>query len=1416
MMLQQPEDPVGPYVWFTALVNTFCLARKPKSTLALLGQLALMLKRSTRRRGAAGRTRNENVGNRFIRSSNRGAAEGRKYYAMRISRNPGIYRSWSKARSLIDGCAGARYKSFSTVAEAMAFILEQFPNATFTKNVNGEYIMDDPSAVNEIVAAASLKKDKLRGIVFGALEDSDAAGVPYDSIAAASRLRQLTAAWEADPRSRLPLNPEQQQAFDAIVEGRNVCITGMSTQSWMGVGKAIGTKRQILSKVRKNAALRKAWIDTDALLIEDVSRLSAQLFELIDYISRELRKAPDRPFGGMQVVLCGDFYELPPVLSGAISCPDCGQSHRLGFEKENMTAHQPGAILECINEDCGKLFQNTWTMFAFEAPAWSTDEIIHIDLLRTYMGDTRLATLISELRAGMTTDETSKMLASRAQTMDAVITTETVNITPTEEDASNINMLCISALTTSMAVFEASDTVIKSFDFSSRGQLREGPVDESLVLKRGAMVILLPERHGTQMRPRLGRICGFVAPSPEMQAQISARLARGLEAVRDAMLEWISKHQLLPQVILEPFEEQLAPGAALAGGDLGSGAGPSGGAGPSIEKPDTLTAKKRGRPRTWTVTFKDRLVAWRIQLPLRLAYAVSLDKSAGLVFPRIRLTSAHRWGPGQAHAALYRSATVEGLHLYYMHDSSFEPTHQVVAFMATCGMQPFSTAITSRVLPDTDANEQDSKGHGRGKSKKPVSRIIGRISKRPRTVGVPVESVSFAKLLQSPDIAAPAADEETQSPAGDSKAARFKVATDPNDTPGIADDPRPGHDGSTAGDKAASTHTGSEPKQPPESQATTERVDSSPALGDAARPSQVDPSSLASAESAAGAVEPVQPRAPSSRGRSRGRGAAGAARGTRHRTGGRRAKAAASSSRANSEASAAAAEQASGKRDLSPSHASGIEFHRRKSHRSSSLSPSLSDSALLAASTAKMASEMALQQQSLLPMGLSGLDPSGEPLFTMAGQHIHELHASPGESLGRPSSHICATDADGAALRGKAVRRDRDLQALDASGRSLHGRVSIRESLSGAAASTAAAGEVDMSAKTSSEQLRPSSRSVAQSHVQTQQKRLHKNRGGSISPANAAVRAMMRLPAGSASASSSRGVGPYYQPNPYLQGVSLKKVVSTRALSRGVKATPASSASAMAADVPSRNASSGTSPSAPLVAEHLRPPLHPPTPDHGYIQRLQQQVQGDIFRRRHSFDASMGLGSGGSGASSSSASTSGFGMLVGSSLDPMDLAQMPLAMTLGGQVFPRVQGFAASGSGISGVSDIGDMGDMGDAMILAASPGSSHQRYHQPPLQMAQAQHQGSQQRIEHLQSQMADIGAMGAGFGIPGFAFDMPSWDPDGIAGSGSIATSSASSAGASAAAQTGVSLAMLSPPMPPPAAAGSSPRSPQTSDQM
>ena len=41
--------------------------------------------------------------------------------------------------------------------------------------------------------------------------------------------------------------------------------------------------------------------------------LTADLFEKIDYIARKLRYKPLRPFGGIQVIFSGDFFQLPPI-----------------------------------------------------------------------------------------------------------------------------------------------------------------------------------------------------------------------------------------------------------------------------------------------------------------------------------------------------------------------------------------------------------------------------------------------------------------------------------------------------------------------------------------------------------------------------------------------------------------------------------------------------------------------------------------------------------------------------------------------------------------------------------------------------------------------------------------------------------------------------------------------------------------------------------------------------------------------------------------------------------------------------------------------------------------------------------------------------------------------------------------------
>ena len=59
----------------------------------------------------------------------------------------------------------------------------------------------------------------------------------------------------------------------------------------------------------------KRWQDLEVLIIDEISMIDRPLFELLDKVGREIRRNHDRPFGGIQVVVVGDFLQLPPVPS---------------------------------------------------------------------------------------------------------------------------------------------------------------------------------------------------------------------------------------------------------------------------------------------------------------------------------------------------------------------------------------------------------------------------------------------------------------------------------------------------------------------------------------------------------------------------------------------------------------------------------------------------------------------------------------------------------------------------------------------------------------------------------------------------------------------------------------------------------------------------------------------------------------------------------------------------------------------------------------------------------------------------------------------------------------------------------------------------------------------------------------------
>jgi len=151
----------------------------------------------------------------------------------------------------------------------------------------------------------------------------------------------------------MELSKEQQLAFDKYVEGHNIFITGpggagksalirmiyqhaykqfkdihvtamtgcaaillnckaKTLHSWAGIGLGNGTNEQMINKIKKNKFLKAIWKGTGILVIDEVSMLSLKLFNMLNDIGKAIR-GNSRPFGGIQLIFSGDFYQLPPV-----------------------------------------------------------------------------------------------------------------------------------------------------------------------------------------------------------------------------------------------------------------------------------------------------------------------------------------------------------------------------------------------------------------------------------------------------------------------------------------------------------------------------------------------------------------------------------------------------------------------------------------------------------------------------------------------------------------------------------------------------------------------------------------------------------------------------------------------------------------------------------------------------------------------------------------------------------------------------------------------------------------------------------------------------------------------------------------------------------------------------------------------
>jgi ATP-dependent DNA helicase PIF1 len=92
-----------------------------------------------------------------------------------------------------------------------------------------------------------------------------------------------------------------------------ILIDGKTLHSWAGIGIAEEPNEFIVGRIIKGReVVKRRWRTTHVLIIDEVSMMSRKIFELIEEIARNLR-FNQITFGGLQVIMSGDFYQLPPV-----------------------------------------------------------------------------------------------------------------------------------------------------------------------------------------------------------------------------------------------------------------------------------------------------------------------------------------------------------------------------------------------------------------------------------------------------------------------------------------------------------------------------------------------------------------------------------------------------------------------------------------------------------------------------------------------------------------------------------------------------------------------------------------------------------------------------------------------------------------------------------------------------------------------------------------------------------------------------------------------------------------------------------------------------------------------------------------------------------------------------------------------
>lgn len=379
--------------------------------------------------------------------------------------------------------------------------------------------------------------------------------------------------------------------------------------SWAGIGLGRGTVDALVADIQKSPFAKKRWTRTDILIIDEISMMTPELFDKLDAVGRRIRRRTDKPWGGLQLVVCGDFFQLPPVA--------------------------PGAAL-------GR--------FAFDAPAWIAAQFAPVVLSRIErQTDSAFQKVLNEARVGALSAESVAILESRRHLDWKSHTIRPTLLFSRNADVDTINEANLAALKKPVRIYEAT-TVIEKLEGIPFTDIPTGEVLERLVSRLDNDAPYAPHLE-------LCEGCQVMLVYNKDQETGLVNGSRGVVVgFRD--VDGVPIVQFLhgDPVAMEPHEWQS----------------------------------------------NDAPVLKRRQIPLRVAYAVTIHKSQGATLDCALVDiGSSTFECGQAYVALSRVRDLESLYVWNFNPARVRADPRVVAFYAGLSAVASEPTLATLAGPET-------------------------------------------------------------------------------------------------------------------------------------------------------------------------------------------------------------------------------------------------------------------------------------------------------------------------------------------------------------------------------------------------------------------------------------------------------------------------------------------------------------------------------------------------------------------------------------------------------------------------------------------------------------------------------------------------------------------------------------------